>query len=65
MKIGSVLFDPPFALAPMAADGLLELDGPTVRMTERDKPLVRAAAAAFDRYLANGDSNAPRHARAV
>jgi len=53
------------ALAPMVTDGLVVLDGAVVRMTEKGKPLVRAAAAAFDRYFATNDGQTPRHARAV
>ncbi len=53
------------ALAPMRQDGLLELDGAKVRMTPAGRPLVRVAAAAFDRYLSNGDNSSPRHAKAV
>jgi oxygen-independent coproporphyrinogen III oxidase len=53
------------ALTPMAHDDLLNLDGATVRMTEKGKPLVRAAAAAFDQYLSHSNQESPRHARAV
>jgi oxygen-independent coproporphyrinogen III oxidase len=53
------------ALTPMVADGLVVVEGPKVTMTAAGEPLVRAAAAAFDRYLAADDAQAPRHARAV
>lgn len=53
------------ALTPMVADGLVVVDGPLVTMTEKGEPLVRAAAAAFDRYLDKSDAPSPRHARAV
>ncbi|MFT6581957.1 MAG: oxygen-independent coproporphyrinogen-3 oxidase [Alphaproteobacteria bacterium] len=53
------------ALTPMARDDLLNLDGATVRMTEKGKPLVRAAAAAFDQYLSLSKHDSPRHAHAV
>jgi oxygen-independent coproporphyrinogen-3 oxidase len=49
----------------MRRDGLVELSGTTVRMTPAGRPLVRAAAAAFDRYLNRADPATPRHARAV
>ncbi|MBL8659701.1 MAG: oxygen-independent coproporphyrinogen III oxidase [Rhodospirillales bacterium] len=50
------------ALGPLAADGVVALDGRTVRVTEAGRPLVRLAAAAFDAYLAHGEA---RHSRAV
>jgi oxygen-independent coproporphyrinogen-3 oxidase len=49
-------------LARMAEDGLVELAGSTVRITERGRPLMRSAAAVFDSYLAAGPA---RHSRAV
>jgi len=49
-------------LAPMEADGLLLRQGRKITMTEQGRPLVRAACAAFDRYLHQG---AMRHSRAV
>lgn len=49
-------------LASMAADGLLVRTGRTLRMTEEGRPMVRAAAAAFDRYLKAGET---RHSKAV
>ena len=53
------------ALTPMVADGLVVVDGSRVSMTDKGAPLVRAAAAAFDRYLSKDNAHAPRHARAV
>ncbi len=50
------------ALAPMEADGLLVREGMRIRMTEDGRPLVRAACAAFDRYLKAGET---RHSKAV
>lgn len=50
------------ALKPMADDGLLEIDDHTVTMTERGRPFVRTAAAAFDGYLEKGVA---RHSRAI
>jgi oxygen-independent coproporphyrinogen-3 oxidase len=53
------------ALAEMAHDGLVTITGATVRMTARGRPLVRVAAAAFDRYLAAPEDGAPHHASAI
>ncbi len=54
------------ALAGLRADGLVEVEpgdpGPVVRVTAAGRPFVRAACAAFDRYLTPGET---RHARAV
>jgi oxygen-independent coproporphyrinogen III oxidase len=50
------------ALASMCAEGLLEIDGTYLEVTDAGRPFVRLMAAAFDRYLAPG---APRHSRAV
>ena len=52
-------------LSDMARDGLVTIAGATVRMTPRGRPLVRAAAAAFDRYLGAPEDVAPRHASAI
>ncbi len=48
------------ALAPMAEDGLVEIDGGRLRVTEAGRPLLRSACAAFDTYL-----DAGRHSRPV
>lgn len=50
------------ALAEMEADGMLTLSNGTVRMTERGRPLVRVAAAAFDAWL---PESAARHSATV
>ena len=50
------------ALAEMVADGLVEIDGAVIRVTEAGRPYVRIAASAFDAYLARG---AARHSVAV
>ena len=50
------------ALDGMAADGLVEIEGSEIRVTEAGRPLVRSAAAVFDRYLKAGTA---RHSRAV
>lgn len=49
-------------LADMAAGGVVELDGPRVRISERGRPWMRTVAAVFDRYLETGKA---RHSRAV
>ncbi len=50
------------ALAPFVRDGLVEVEGDRVRLTERGRPLMRSVAAVFDRHLA---ASAARHSRAV
>ncbi len=52
-------------LEPMIRDGLVETAGMALRMTPVGKPLVRAAASAFDHYLHAGDSETPRHSSAI
>ena len=49
-------------LAPMQEDGLIVIEGRRLTLTEAGRPLVRAACAAFDRYLHKGEM---RHSRAV
>lgn len=50
------------ALDEMVADGLVEIDGWRVRVTEAGRPFLRTACAAFDPYL---EPAATRHAQAV
>ncbi|MBK8176176.1 MAG: oxygen-independent coproporphyrinogen III oxidase [Rhodospirillales bacterium] len=50
------------ALARMAEDGLVRLDGARVCITEEGRPFVRVVASAFDAYL---NAGAGRHSRAV
>ncbi|MGE5547600.1 MAG: oxygen-independent coproporphyrinogen III oxidase [Solirubrobacterales bacterium] len=50
------------SLAPMQADGLLVVEGRRIVVTEDGRTLVRAACAAFDRYLKQGEQ---RHSKAV
>lgn len=64
MGIGSAS---PFAaeletLAPLAAEGLLRIDGARIRVAESGRPYVRIVASAFDAYLATGQK---RHSLAV
>lgn len=49
-------------LRPLAADGIVTVDGHRVTVTGAGRPLVRLAAAAFDAYLEHGEQ---RHSRAV
>ena len=49
-------------LGPMARDGLIEVAGHRVRVTEAGRPMVRSVCAVFDRYLTNSRA---RHSRAV
>ena len=49
-------------LEEMREDGLVEIRGPRVRLTEAGRPLVRVAAAAFDARLARSEA---RHSVAV
>ena len=50
------------ALAPLRRDGLVEISGRRVRITEDGRPLMRSVCAVFDRYLGAGEA---RHSRAV
>ncbi len=62
-------FAPAFAaLKPLAADGIVTIDGARVRVSEAGRPFVRLAAAAFDAYLNRGQDQGAtqaRHSRAV
>ena len=60
---GPAAFQPEFSrLQSMRADGLVELDGYRLTVTEVGRPFVRAVASVFDRYLA---TQAARHSKAV
>ena len=50
------------ALREMEADGIVAVDGRSIRVTETGRPFVRTVCAAFDRYLRPDET---RHARAV
>lgn len=50
------------ALKPMQEDGLVEIEGGRITITEQGRPLMRSVCAAFDRYLGAGPG---RHSRAV
>jgi oxygen-independent coproporphyrinogen III oxidase len=49
-------------LRPLREEGLLEIDGAHITMTERGRPYLRIAASAFDAYLAAAEK---RHSIAV
>jgi oxygen-independent coproporphyrinogen-3 oxidase len=49
-------------LAPLAADGIVAVDGPHITLTDPGRPFVRLVAAAFDAYLQHGGK---QHSRAV
>jgi oxygen-independent coproporphyrinogen-3 oxidase len=56
-------FDPEMEnLAKLADDGIIDLDGSRIAVTEDGRPYVRVVAAVFDRYLQSGKG---RHSRAV
>jgi hypothetical protein len=42
-------------LSPLAEDGIVEVDGGCVTVTDERRPFVRLVAAAFDRYLNKGE----------
>ncbi|MBL8545947.1 MAG: oxygen-independent coproporphyrinogen III oxidase [Hyphomonadaceae bacterium] len=49
-------------LAPMFADGMVQLEGDRILLSEKARPFCRLTAMAFDAYAASG---AARHSRAV
>lgn len=49
-------------LGPLVRDGLVRLDGESLVVTERGRPLVRSVCAAFDRYYTGREG---RHARGI
>jgi oxygen-independent coproporphyrinogen-3 oxidase len=49
-------------LVPYATDGLVDVRGSQIRVTEQGRPFVRVLASAFDSYLQNGHA---RHSLAV
>jgi oxygen-independent coproporphyrinogen-3 oxidase len=51
-------------LAPLAADGLVELDDARIAVTSRGRLLLRMIAMCFDRYL-HAQGERPRHSRVV
>ncbi len=50
------------SLLPLARDGIVEIEGLRIRVTEVGRPFLRAAASHFDRYLEAGEA---RHSQAV
>jgi oxygen-independent coproporphyrinogen-3 oxidase len=53
------------ALRDLEGDGLVEIDGATLRVRPENRSLVRVVASVFDRYLAPTDDGPPKHAVAV
>ena len=49
-------------LEPLASDGLIELGGDRIRVTDTGRPFVRSVCAAFDTYLGTGRG---QHSQAV
>lgn len=49
-------------LGTVGTDGLVEIDGAVVRITEEGRPFMRLACATLDRYLNSGGA---RHSSAV
>jgi oxygen-independent coproporphyrinogen-3 oxidase len=56
------VIDEALALAEADPDGLVEMAGTTLRVTERGRPFVRAICACFDAYLGTSEA---KHALAV
>jgi oxygen-independent coproporphyrinogen-3 oxidase len=52
-------------LAPLAADGLVEVDTTAIRSTSRGRLLLRIIAACFDRYLQPASSASGRFSKAI
>jgi len=54
-------------LLPLAADGLVEFDGPRITATSRGRLMLRIIAMCFDRYLSTPavSETQPRHSRAL
>jgi oxygen-independent coproporphyrinogen-3 oxidase len=54
-------------LAPLQADGLVEVDDHGLRATSRGRLMLRIIAMCFDRYLAHADNTdaTPRYSRTV
>ena len=50
------------ALAEVAADGLIRLEGDRLAITERGRPFLRSVCALFDQYL---QPDQARHSQAV
>ncbi len=59
------LLDDLEAARPFVTDGLAEIAGSTLHVTDQGRPALRAIAAIFDTYLTTGEDKVPRHAAAV
>ena len=56
------MLQPLAVLAPLAAEGLVQMEGSRVTVTEAGQPVLRSVCAAFDRHL---DPTETRHAKAI
>jgi len=62
-ELDDVAFDAALdALAPLAAEAIVEINGRNIVVAHSGRPFVRLVAAAFDAYLAHGKA---RHSVAV
>ncbi len=52
-------------LAPLLADGIVELDGDELRIPPHGRPFLRNAATLFDVHLRNSQPSGPQYSRAV
>ena len=52
-------------LETLAGDGIVDVDGLAVRVTEAGKPFIRNVAAAFDVYLRRTNRSGPTYSRAI
>jgi oxygen-independent coproporphyrinogen-3 oxidase len=52
-------------LAPLVADGLVEISPTAIRATSRGRLLLRIIAACFDRYLHEGPAEPARYSKAI
>jgi len=52
-------------LAPLVADGIVEIDHRELRITPSGKPFIRNAAAFFDTYLRNSAREGPVYSKAI
>jgi oxygen-independent coproporphyrinogen-3 oxidase len=48
-----------------ASDGIVDVEGDTVRVTEAGKPFIRNVAAAFDVHLRNANRQGPTYSRSI
>ncbi len=65
IEFGSYFRTPIARLAPLVADGLVEVDTTEIRATSRGRLLLRIIAACFDRYLPQSSSEPVRFSKAI